>query len=93
MNPKQLNGNAEFGSCARQQHRFYSVFFGAACLQTGNADRSVTKILKLYEKDTDHARLQTPPTPILAKSSCLTTEMAHRTNSYGLPHVMILLEE
>lgn len=61
MNPKQLNGNAEFGSCPRQQHRFYSVFFGAACLQTGSADRSVTKILKLYEKDTDHARLQTPP--------------------------------
>ena len=61
MNPKQLNGNAEFGSCPRQQHRFYSVFFGAACLQTGNTDRSVTKILKLYEKDTDHARLQTPP--------------------------------
>lgn len=53
----QINGKAEFGSCPRQQHRFYSVFFGSPCLQTGNPDRSVTKILEIYEKDTDNARI------------------------------------
>lgn len=30
----------------------------------------------------------TPP-PCNGKSSTLTTELAHRTNSYGLPHVMV----
>ena len=33
-----------------------------------------------------------PPTPII-KGGCLTTEMAHRTNSYGLNHVLVIFEK
>lgn len=46
----QLNGNPEWGNTARQQHRFYSIFGGGVCLLTGSYDRSVMKILELYEK-------------------------------------------
>lgn len=35
--------------------------------------------------------LKPPPHP--NKVGCLTTEMAHRTNSYGLPHVIEYEEE
>jgi hypothetical protein len=33
-----------------------------------------------------------PPEPI-RRCPCLTTELVHRTNSFGLPHVMELLEK
>ena len=46
----QLNGSTEWGNTARQQHRFYSIFGGGICLLTGSYDRSVMKILELYEK-------------------------------------------
>lgn len=48
--PQQLNGNKEWGTTARQQHRFYSKFGGGICLQIGEVSRSVVKILELYEK-------------------------------------------
>lgn len=48
--PMQLNGNAEWGTTARQQHRFYSIYRGGICLQSGAPNRGVMKILELYEK-------------------------------------------
>lgn len=34
-----------------------------------------------------------PPEPIRGKFPCVTTNLAHRTSSYGLPHILALYEK
>ena len=50
-------------------------------------------LLEIYEHS-DYPRLQKAciSSGGGCKYNCLTTEIAHRTNSYGLPHVLIIYE-
>ena len=72
----------------RHTHRILLVrcrWFRLTAFRVGNIGNGMKQIpiIQGYKK---------PLTLVGGKYGCLTTELAHRTNSYGLPHVLELYE-